>query len=76
MKNGICPKCGSKEIRYDEGGLNHRNYLSAGFFSQVRIQNYACVSCGYLENYIRPDDLEIVARKWARSKPSESVDLA
>jgi hypothetical protein len=82
MKSGVCPKCGAKDIRLDESRLSHRNYLALGFTAwslgaPLRIQNYICISCGYLENYVRTEDLERLASARPRVDdfPSKVPDL-
>jgi hypothetical protein len=61
------------DIRRDESLWSHRNHLAVGFLGwrPVRVRNYVCVSCGYLENYIRTEDLRAVARAWRRGGPSK-----
>jgi hypothetical protein len=66
MKSGVCPKCGAKDIRLDESSLSDRNSLTLGFTAwshgpPLRIQNYICAACGYLENYVCTEDLDRLA---------------
>lgn len=66
MKNGKCPKCESVEIRIfiaasaNKGGL-HGNILMdkipLGFMKAASLEHYVCKKCGYLEHYIRDDDI-------------------
>jgi len=56
MKNGKCPKCGG-EVFLQEG-MGYRNYLRAGFLSALKLQNYICGGCGYVESYVIPEDLQ------------------
>jgi predicted nucleic-acid-binding Zn-ribbon protein len=78
MKKGLCPKCGAKDIRRDENRWSARNFLATSFFGRnpLRIRNYACASCGYLESYIRTEDLQVVARFWERVGSSKSSNLS
>jgi predicted nucleic-acid-binding Zn-ribbon protein len=78
MKEGLCPKCGAKDIRRDENRWSARNFLATSFFGRnpLRIRNYACVSCGYLESYIRTEDLHVVAGSWERVGPSNRPGLS
>jgi len=75
MKNGLCPKCGARDIRVQRGSRrpdDFRNYLSLGWWSSgARVYNYACIACGYLESYIDAADLMKVAGKWDRVAPAE-----
>ena len=69
MKNGICPKCGSNEIRTEEAG-SARDLLPGGnLFNPLHLINYACGSCGYLESYVVRDDLDLLNHKWAKFVP-------
>ncbi len=63
---GTCPKCGGTDVRVQRRAFGHRNYLPAGWFSQLRVGNYACATCGYLESFIDPADLKKLARAWPR----------
>lgn len=72
MKNGGCPKCGSKDVRKEESQMNGRNSMGLGWWQGfAKIINYVCPSCGYLESYIHPEDLEAVARKLPRAEASD-----
>ena len=65
MRSGICPKCGANDIRLEAGRWSYRNFLTLGciaWHGSLRIRNLVCASCGYLENYIRPEDMETVTR--------------
>ncbi len=57
MKNGPCPKCGSKEIYVQRNWVgNPRNVLKLGMFSPVNLREYICAECGFVETYL--DNLE------------------
>jgi predicted nucleic-acid-binding Zn-ribbon protein len=72
MKSGICPKCGARDIHQDGWRRCPRNFLPHGsFWGWSRVHNYVCVSCGYLESYIRTEDLEAVSKNWASVNPSK-----
>ena len=70
IKTGTCPKCGGHDIRFQPWARRpngHRNYLPFGWWGGgARIVNYACLGCGYLEDYLDPRDLKKVARNWER----------
>lgn len=70
MRNGACPKCGSEDLRRQEGGRTQQFFLTLGFFKTgLPVLTYLCVSCGYIEEYARPGDLEAIARKWPPVNP-------
>lgn len=69
MRNGLCPKCGSKNIFTQKNGINFGSFeVNTGFFVTFSpTDDYICADCGYFERYI--DDkkkLAEVAQKWAR----------
>jgi len=54
MKNGPCPKCGSKEIYAHR--TSTRNNLQLGLFREVHLRKYICTDCGFIETYL--DDMK------------------
>ena len=52
MKSGKCPKCKSETIfrRNFPGG--YRSALVLAFGSGVRLEDYICSTCGYVESYL------------------------
>jgi hypothetical protein len=72
MKNGICPKCGSKDVRsgtqWSRGGTYSSNRIPLGnMVSGAPLDNYVCVNCGYVESYISDErSLREIARYWPR----------
>ncbi len=80
LKDGICPQCGSERIYSGaaiEGkeGLRGGNRIPINAVSQVALDNYVCVDCGYVESYISDRSiLNRIAKEWARIK-SKTDDL-
>ena len=71
MKTGVCPKCGSTEIRTEEGGSSRDFLPGGGIFNPLLLTNYACGACGYLETYVNREHLDLLNQKWsAYSKKS------
>jgi len=76
MKNGLCPKCGSTDVRSGEfleekEGRYTGNRIPvtiATFFSfnsVAWLDNYVCARCGYVESYIAdPKRLAEIAERW------------
>ena len=62
MKSGKCPKCGSVDVRYNRGS-RYRGTLVMGIFSWVRLDDYICANCGYVEGYVAPEHLEKVRKQ-------------
>ena len=75
MKNGQCPKCGSKEVYSGENiplksGPFSSNAIPVGLTSMAALDNYVCAACGLVESYIAdPAKLKEVAKRWDRVEP-------
>ena len=74
MKDGKCPKCGSADVRSSAGVKNrldeeHGIQIGGGLLPRTaRIENYVCISCGYVENYILDQKkLRMIAERWPRA---------
>lgn len=68
MKNtNKCPKCGGEDIvRIDGyGGEYTANQIRAGFFFKVNVNRYLCCSCGFSEEWIDEEDLQVLKDKYA-----------
>jgi hypothetical protein len=81
MKDGICPKCGGDDIRMGRHNVCRRDWVLVSLWGRAApVVNYVCMSCGYLENYVREPDLAIIARNWRRvgrsstAKPVAATD--
>ncbi len=72
MKNGICPKCGSKAVYSGvdvlmKGGGHGSNTIPITSWTMARLDNYVCVDCGFVESYIADrEKLEKIIEKWPR----------
>jgi ribosomal protein S27AE len=65
----ICPKCQSPEIlRVDgyAGPYGSGNNIRAGFsvFSAVNVNRYVCCRCGFTEEWVDPEDLPRLIKKY------------
>ncbi|WP_373500366.1 hypothetical protein [Desulfococcus sp.] len=75
MKNGQCPKCGSKEVYSGaniplKSGPFSSNAIPLGLTSMAALDNYVCTACGLVESYIAESSkLEEVARRWDKVDP-------
>ncbi|KJS28838.1 MAG: hypothetical protein VR64_22675 [Desulfatitalea sp. BRH_c12] len=71
MKNGQCPKCGSKKIYFADdlplkGGPFGSNTIPVSLTSMAPLDNYVCVDCGLVESYVADKDkLAEITRKWS-----------
>ena len=68
-----CPKCGGHDIAVVDGyagayGSGNHIMLGKTVFSAARVDRYICGFCGYTEEWIRPEDLQKLAKsdKWHR----------
>lgn len=73
MKSGNCPKCRSTAIYGDGHNIyGQRNWLALDFWRGANVENYICLDCGYLENYVLPDQIEkwgqLIREKWRKVK--------
>jgi predicted nucleic-acid-binding Zn-ribbon protein len=72
VKNGKCPKCGSKEVYcgddvHPKSGPFGSNSIPVSLTSIASLDNYVCTDCGYLESYIAdPAKLKEIFVKWRR----------
>lgn len=83
-KTGICPKCGSKEVYFDIKALKSIDPRSGVFIANrkfggqftARVEIYACIDCGYFEEYLSEEDLkddkikEKIKAKWNKAPES------
>lgn len=71
MKNGECPKCGSKEIsrgaEHGRSGCNTNEFMRVAYMTKVELIHYVCAACGYTESYIEdPKGLSAIRKKFTR----------
>ena len=52
MKSGVCPKCKSKTIYQRRFPGGYRSSLVLAFDVGVRLEDYICGACGYVESYL------------------------
>ncbi len=66
MKDGICPKCGAREVhRYDKTPVEFSIALS--FFNSASVVYYICAGCGYVELFVDdPSKLPQIAEKYPK----------
>ena len=66
MKDGVCPKCGSKDVHC---GAKIGRVRISNFAMPATLDNYVCIRCGYVESYIS-DTMKLfqIARKWPKVK--------
>ena len=70
MKNGKCPKCGCTDIAKvpvptmtnTMNGNILSEHIPLGFLKAAGIQHYVCKKCGYLEHFIRSEDIQKLSK--------------
>lgn len=74
MRNGLCPRCASAEVRVRRNGVYQGDtcvYVAGvpreGVLEPRDVDVYVCTACGYLERYlVDPAVLARVAATWPR----------
>lgn len=60
-KSGCCPKCGHHDILYVPAkGIYRRNAYQDIIvdYHKLKVEQYICKTCGYVESYICEDHLK------------------
>jgi len=72
--HAVCPKCGSGEIAVSDGSGTHNVILTGKtYLSAVACEQYICLGCGYVEQYVRDRaGLETIAGKLPSHRGSEN----
>ena len=73
MRDGVCPKCGSADVRFSDNVTKPSSIFPLGQIQGLANQwlaiqdHYVCVQCGYVESYIS-DTVQLVeiAHKWRK----------
>ena len=66
MKNGICPKCESKEIRVISNTATEVA-IAITWASTASLDYYVCTNCGYIELFVQePELLPRIAEKYPK----------
>lgn len=79
MREGICPKCGSTDVHTgahfpNKEGHYWANTIPITFWVSTALDNFVCVSCGYVESYIsNPAKLRKIMEKWPRVRQHEHL---
>lgn len=74
MRDGICPKCGSTDVhsgadlpRSTKLGSYWSNAVPVTMWAYTALDNYVCLTCGYVESYIsEASALSKIRKKWPR----------
>lgn len=69
MRDGVCPKCKSRDVRSGlQWSRNGKDRIPLGnMITGAPIDIYVCASCGYVETYISDErSLREIAKYWPR----------
>ena len=69
MHDGICSKCGKREVRISPPALSKRpaGSLPVSTFRAVHPRYYCCTACGAVESFVEDaDERALIAEKWER----------
>lgn len=55
MKDGVCAKCGEREVYTRRDGTFEIN-VPISMFSKTMLELYVCARCGYLEFYVQSEE--------------------
>jgi len=71
MRSGTCPKCGRATVHSGRDiavKASSGNTIPIDFQHSVPLDNYVCVSCGYVESYISDERaLERINQQWPQA---------
>ena len=79
MRNGLCPKCRSRNVYVKENGVKIGEYSGVYVYTSMitkssPLESYICADCGYFENFIAdPAKLMEVTLTWTKVAPSTSA---
>lgn len=74
MKSGISPKCKSATVYKRNFPGGYRSSLVFAFDSGVRLNDYVCGTCGYVESYLEDfNKINKVKKHCAHVAPQKSV---
>ena len=66
MREGICAKCGDREIHVVDGNRTGIS-IPLGWAAKTFVGLYVCVSCGYVESFVEDAaDLPKIAEQWPK----------
>lgn len=67
MKTGICPKCGSTDVhRALHSGTNSIRPAETGHGSAVYTTHYVCRACGYVEEWVAPQEMPLLKQHFSQ----------
>ncbi len=70
MKEGKCPKCGSTNVYVADdlplkSGPFGSNSIPVSLTALAALDNYVCVDCGFVENYVSDERmLKKITKRW------------
>ena len=76
MVDGRCVKCGAAEVYLNTRhlGLLSRGRMALGHTDQVSLDEYVCVTCGYVETYLANLEDRETLKRTLRKVPAVALD--
>jgi predicted nucleic-acid-binding Zn-ribbon protein len=75
MRGGLCPKCGHATVhsgRDDAAKSSSNNRLPIDLRNSVPLDNYVCITCGYVESYISDEKArQQINEKWPHANDTK-----
>lgn len=81
IRDGVCPKCGSREVYANltlanKRGANDSNTIPVNMLQSVALDHFICTNCGYVETYLTdPIDRRKIADSWNHVHPRQPMDV-
>ena len=64
-RTGICPKCGSTDVHPAlHSNSNYIRPVESICASTVYTTHYVCRSCGYIEEWVKPEEMPLLQRNF------------
>ena len=75
MRGGVCPKCGHATVHSGRDipvKSSSGNTIPIDFKHHAALDNYVCVTCGYVESYISDKNLlKKIEEQWPEASKSK-----
>ena len=75
MKNGICPKCETREVHFVKR-MEDDTSIPISWLVKAELGYYVCTKCGYTELFVQNEQLlPKIAEKYPKVHTYKSSDL-
>jgi hypothetical protein len=76
LQSGICPKCHHAEV-YIMADADHKIFPDTyrpgehSWHWRPKVDELVCANCGYVELYVREEDVPRIRKEWTQIKPRQ-----